>query len=129
MLNLTPFQNAILDHLRKVCAQDANFATKFTNPKKKIEDCCTYIINQVRKTGRQGFSDEEIYSMAIHYYQEDNIEVGKRTGDCQVVVNRPLDTPIRQETQAGQTQILRTSRAKKIQTPNNQTTKQVFLIF
>lgn len=93
MPNLTPFQNAILDHLRKVCAQDANFATKFTNPKKKIEDCCTYIINQVRKTGRQGFSDEEIYSMAIHYYQEDNIEVGKRTGNCQVVVNRPLDAP------------------------------------
>ena len=65
--------------------------------------------------------------MAIHYYQEDNIEVGKRTGDCQVVVNRPLDTPIRQETQAGQTQILRTSRAKKIQTPNNQTSLFDFL--
>ncbi len=29
MPNLTPFQNAILEHLRKVCAQDANFATKY----------------------------------------------------------------------------------------------------
>ena len=120
MLNLTPFQNAILEPLRKVCALDTNFAINFINTKKKIE-YCTYIINQVRKTGRQGFSVEEIYSMAIHYYQEDNIEVGKRTGNCQVVVNRPLDAPIRQETQAGQTQILRTSRAKKVQTPNNQT--------
>ncbi len=71
MLNLTPFQNAILEPLRKVCALDTNFAINFINTKKKIE-YCTYIINQVRKTGRQGFSVEEIYSMAIHYYQEDN---------------------------------------------------------
>ena len=36
----------------------------------------TYILNQVKKSGCCGFSDDEIFGMALHYYQEDNIEVG-----------------------------------------------------
>jgi len=35
MPNLTPFQNAILEPLRKVRALDANFALNFINTKKR----------------------------------------------------------------------------------------------
>lgn len=52
------------------------FAPRYANPKKNIDDCCTFIINQVRQSGCNGFADEEIYSMALHYYDED-IDIGK----------------------------------------------------
>lgn len=56
---------------------------------KNTADCCTYIINQVQQSGRCGFSDDEIFSMAMHYWDEDNIEVGKRP-DCQIVLNQEV---------------------------------------
>ena len=40
--------------------------------------------------GCAGLSDEEVYSLAVHYYDEDNIEVGKSI-NCQVVVNHTIE--------------------------------------
>lgn len=40
----------------------------------------------MKKSGCCGFSDDEIFGMALHYYQEDNIEVGSPL-KCNVVVN------------------------------------------
>ena len=56
---------------------------------KNTTDCCTYILNQVKQSGRCGFADEEIYSMAMHYWDEDKIEVGKRP-QCQIVLNHEV---------------------------------------
>lgn len=66
------------------------FAEKYSNPNKNIDDCVTHILNQVQKSGMNGFADQEIYSMAIHYYEEENIEVGKSIS-CQVVVNHVVE--------------------------------------
>lgn len=43
-----------------------------------------------RKSGCNGFSDGEIYGQAIHYYDENEIEVGKPI-QCQVVVNHVVE--------------------------------------
>lgn len=57
---------------------------------KNTADCCTYIINEVQKSGRCGFDDEEIYSLAMHYWDEDNItNVGNRPS-CQIVLNQEV---------------------------------------
>lgn len=56
---------------------------------KNTADCCTYIINQVKQSGRCGFADDEIYSMAMHYWDEDKIEVGARP-QCQIVLNHEV---------------------------------------
>ena len=37
-------------------------------PTKNIDNCITYILNQVKKSGCCGFSDDEIFGMALHYY-------------------------------------------------------------
>ena len=66
------------------------FAKKVCNPAKNIEDCVTYIINTIEKSGFKGFCDDEVYSMAVHYYEEENIEVGKLV-NCQVVVNHQVE--------------------------------------
>lgn len=69
--------------------RDPQFAERLGNPAKKIEDCITFIINQVRESGLQGFDDEEIYSLAVHYYMEDGIDPGNPV-ECRVVVNHQV---------------------------------------
>lgn len=80
------FQNVILTHLQGVAVSDQAFKIKFENPKKNIKDCITYILNTVQKSGCNGFADEEIFGMAMHYYDEENITVGKEI-NAKVVVN------------------------------------------
>ena len=47
---------------------DALFATTYAKPNKNIDDCITFILNQVKNSGCNGFADHEIYSLAVHYY-------------------------------------------------------------
>lgn len=86
------FKDTILDYISKEANTDPLFKEKFENPKKNIEDCCTYILNQVKKSGQNGFADAEIYGMAIHYYQEENVEIGGKI-NANVVVNHHVEKP------------------------------------
>lgn len=83
------FGETIEEYLSKMAERDPLFAEKFCNPNKNSEDCVTYILNQVSKSGINGFTDDEIYSMAVHYYVEENIDPGKPL-QCQVVVNHQV---------------------------------------
>ena len=71
---------------------DANdlFAKKVSNPKKNIEDCITYVINTIEKSRYKGLCDNDVYSLAVHYYEEDDIDVGKPI-NCRVVVNHQVE--------------------------------------
>lgn len=50
----------------------------------------TYITNEVYKSGCNGFDDDEIFSMAVHYFDEADIEVGKPM-NCKVAVNHHVE--------------------------------------
>ena len=71
---------------------DANdlFAKKVSNPKKNIEDCITYVINTIEKSRYKGVCDNDVYALAVHYYEEDDVEVGKPI-NCRVVVNHQVE--------------------------------------
>ena len=69
---------------------DELFARSYRNPLKNIEDCITYILNYVQKSGCNGFDDEEIFGQAVHYFDEADIEVGKPI-DCKVIVNHHVE--------------------------------------
>lgn len=86
------FKKTISAHLEGVAANDPLFAETFKKENKNIDDCITYILNQVQKSRKMGFADEEIYGMAVHYYDEDDIEVGKKVS-AKVVVNHSIDAP------------------------------------
>ena len=61
---LTPFELCIKDYLD-------NFGDVFFKSIYKPEDiknCCKYILNEVQKTKRNAFCDEEIFKMARDYY-------------------------------------------------------------
>ena len=83
------FTRTIAEYLNQRAATDPLFAPNLAKPHKNIEDCITYILQQVQQSGCNGFEDEEIYSMAIHYYDEDDLEVGSRVA-CHVVVNHTI---------------------------------------
>ena len=83
------FTRAIAEYLNQRAATDPLFAPNLMKPNKSIEECVTYILNQVQASGCNGFEDDEIYSMAVHYYDEDNLEVGSRVA-CHVVVNHTI---------------------------------------
>lgn len=84
------FNTAIQAHLDQVAAKDPSFAKKLKDPKKNLDDCITYILNQVQKSGCNGFKDSEIYGMAIHYYDEANIKPGAPV-KARVVVNQSVE--------------------------------------
>lgn len=93
------FKRTIHTYLVKRAASDKLFAEKYANPDKTIDDCITYILNQVQKSGCNGFADEEIFGMAIHYYYEDNIEIGKPM-NCHVAVNHVVELTAEEKEQA-----------------------------
>lgn len=84
------FQKEIQSYLEQRAEYDELFARSYRNPLKNIEDCVTYILNYVQKSGCAGFSDDEIFGQAVHYYDEADIEIGKPI-DCKVVVNHTVE--------------------------------------
>lgn len=95
------FKLTIQNYLENRAQADELFAPRYANPKKNIDDCVTYILNQVKQSGCNGFTDDEIYSMALHYYDEDNIEVGKSL-KCKVVVNHTIELTEAEKAEARQ---------------------------
>lgn len=92
-MSVTPaFKAQIENHLNELAAKDELFAVTLKKENKNIDDCITYILNQVQKSGKMGFADDEIYGMAVHYYDENDIEVGKKVS-AKVVVNHSIDAP------------------------------------
>ena len=83
------FTRTISEYLNLRAATDPLFAPNLAKLHKNIEDCITYILKQVQQSGCNGFEDDEIYSMAVHYYDEDNLEVGSPVA-CHVVVNHTI---------------------------------------
>ena len=83
------FTRTIAEYLNLRAATDPLFAPNLAKLHKNIEDCITYILKQVQQSACNGFEDDEIYSMALHYYDEDDLEVGSPVA-CHVVVNHTL---------------------------------------
>ena len=84
------FKDVIQNYLETRASYDELFAENFRKENKNIDKCITYILTEVQRMGCAGLSDEEVYSLAVHYYDEDNIEVGKSI-NCQVVVNHTIE--------------------------------------
>lgn len=84
------FKKTIKDYLDRRAAEDEQFAESYAKEGKNIDECCNYIFTEVQKSGCCGFADDEIYGMAVHYYDEDNLgEIKPIQG--QVVVNHKVE--------------------------------------
>jgi hypothetical protein len=75
------FKGIIKDHLDKMAQQDFAFAERYKLESKSLDKCIQYIKSQAQKQAKQGFAaieDDVVYGWAVHYYQEDNVEVNEK---------------------------------------------------
>lgn len=100
------FKRTIEAYLTERAYTDDLFAVSFNKPEKNIDDCITYILNSVKQSECCGFADEEIYSLAVDFYDEDNIEVGKPI-NCNVIVNHKVELTMEEKEEARQKAIKR----------------------
>lgn len=96
---MTPFENAIKEYLDARAKEDVKFAEKYSDEKKSIEECCRFILVEMRKkakSGMYGATDAEVFGLAVHYYDEEDIKVEKNVS-AKVVINRELTEEEKQE--------------------------------
>lgn len=84
------FKTAIENYLNKRAEEDSLFADTLKKENKNIDDCLKYILSQVKDSGRQAFEDHEIYELAVHYYDEDDLKVPANI-KAQVVVGGVIE--------------------------------------
>ncbi|MBD5358133.1 MAG: PcfK-like protein [Bacteroides sp.] len=101
------FQDTIAQYLMKRAENDPLVAVKLANPSKTMEQCCAYIIGEVKKSGCYGFTDDEIFGMAMHFWEEPEIEVGNAPANYRVVVNHVVELTDEEKAQARKEAIAR----------------------
>lgn len=78
MSKQNPLQEAIQSYLDERAKADELFAVAYKKKNKSIDECCTYIMGEAKKRGNAVcMSDEEVFGLAVHYYDEDNIKINK----------------------------------------------------
>ncbi|WP_299458195.1 PcfK-like family protein, partial [uncultured Rikenella sp.] len=85
-----------------------------------------------QKSGCNGFTDGEIYGQAVHYYDENEIEVGKPV-QCQVAVNHVVELTAEEKAEARQKairqyqdeEVRRLQNRNKPRTTNKATTQPI----
>ncbi len=84
------FKDTIKAYLDGRAASDELFAKSYAKENKNIDQCCDFIVNQVKAMKVQGLSDDEVYSLAVHYYDEDDLGEIKKV-NVDVVVNHVVE--------------------------------------
>ena len=114
------FRDTIKSYLEHRGSKDPLFARIITKQGKNIDDCITHILNEVHRSGCNGFTDDEVYSMAIHYFTEDNLQVGSMPSNLKVVVNHHVELTEEEKAKAREDAIeeYKQEHIKKIKTRN-----------
>ena len=95
------FKKTIKAYLDSRASTDSLFSVSYAKENKNLDDCITFILNQVKASGCCGMTDDEVYSLATHYYDEDDINVGSPIS-CGVVVNHQIELTDEEKEQARQ---------------------------
>ncbi len=85
------FKKVIISHLEGVATNDPLFAETLKKENKNFDDCVKYILTTVQASGCNGFTDDEVFGMAIHYFDEDDIKVGTTPAGMRYVVNHKAE--------------------------------------
>ena len=84
------FKELIKNYLDNRAKEDELFRVKYETTTRTIDDVVNYIFHAVQQSGCCGFSDMEVYAMAVHAIDEPHLEIGKPM-DCNVVVNHHIE--------------------------------------
>lgn len=110
------FKRTIQAYLDSRAAEDKLFAASYHKPNKNIDDCITYLLNwaksQCNGGNGIGVTAGEVLSQAVHYFDEDDIEVGKPL-QCQVMVCHNMELTDEEKAEARQ-QAIRQYQAEEL---------------
>ena len=95
------FKQTIKAYLDERAKNDELFAVSYAKENKNMDDCVTFILNQVKRNKCMGLTDEEVYSLAVHFFDEDDIEIGNPIA-CNVIVNHTVELTEEEKAQARQ---------------------------
>ena len=68
------FKNTIKNHLDELAKVDNSIKEMLLKPNKSIEECCNYIIQEVKRKNYTAVADEDVYAIALSYYKDDSIK-------------------------------------------------------
>lgn len=95
------FKQTIKAYLDERAKNDELFAVSYAKENKNMDNCVTFILNQVKRSKCMGLTDEEVYSLAVHFFDEDDIEIGNPIA-CNVIVNHTVELTEEEKAQARQ---------------------------
>lgn len=67
------FRKVIKSYLDEKAAGDPAFAERYSSKDKSIDECCKFIVKEVKKIAKGGYAactDDYVYGLAVHYYDE-----------------------------------------------------------
>lgn len=95
------FKQTIKAYLDERAKNDELFAVSYAKENKNMDNCVTFILNQVKRSKCMGLTDKEVYSLAVHFFDEDDIEIGNPIA-CNVIVNHTVELTEEEMAQARQ---------------------------
>lgn len=87
------FEQVIKSYLDKLSKEDKLFAKVYAKSNKNLEECINFIKSEAEKRAKNGrclvMTDEEVYGLAVHYYDEDEIVVKPSTTKIVALSDKP----------------------------------------
>lgn len=115
------FRQTIKAYLDERAQNDELFAVSYAKENKNMDDCVTFILNQVKRSKCMGLTDEEVYSFAVHFFDEDDIEIGNSIA-CNVIVNHTVELTEEEKAKARQ-EALKEYQAEQLRKMQKRTNK------
>lgn len=84
-------KDAIKAYLDNRAVNDPQFALAYAKKNKSINRCFDYIMGEASKRGSAVcMTDEEVFGLAVHYYDEDDIKIVEVPGGGRVSHSAPV---------------------------------------
>ncbi|MFV0327424.1 MAG: PcfK-like family protein [Bacteroides xylanisolvens] len=119
--NNNSFQDTIKAYLDKRAEEDPLFAITYAKENKSLDECISYIMGEALKSstniksGVKGcrMDNDSVYSLAVHYYDEDDIKVSKLPTNVKSVASNSAPKKPEEKKAEAPTPILRIKPKKK----------------
>ena len=114
------FKEVVEQELRFRAFKDPMLAKALRKKKKNIDDCVNYILNTVKESKIEGYAEDEVFGMAVHYYSEDDIKAVPFTSSGQLIINRHValtDKEVEELRQKARDQVISEEKAKMRKKP------------
>lgn len=92
MSNLNEVKQVIKTYLDNRAKNDELFSVSYAKKNKSIDECFEYIVGEAKKKGNAVYlPDEVVFGLAVHYYDEDDIEINKLPANAKVTAKTSVE--------------------------------------